>query len=164
MAKSRYWILQSEKNKGGTRGYAKTRSAPWGHDATWKEADGAGDWSDAPDAVVTAYDTAAEAQEDFDYDSDGYSSLGRSSIGDFVGDEPDEGDGILLTLGGSGSGSGSGTGTGTGSHYTSFRGAAATQCGGNPRSLTEAERTLGMGETSCTAGELSPLTLIPSVF
>ena len=56
-------MLQTEKNKGKNRGFAYTpsgeHSAPWDRDARWEEYDGG--WNDAPDVVVTAYATAAEA-------------------------------------------------------------------------------------------------------
>ena len=63
-AKTGYWMLQSEANKGTTRGRAHTvtgeHSAPWDRDARWMEYDG-NRWLDAPDVVVTVYATAAEA-------------------------------------------------------------------------------------------------------
>ena len=58
-----FWMLQLEESKGADTGFAYTtageHSAPWDRDARWKELDGG--WHDAPDVVVTAYATAAEA-------------------------------------------------------------------------------------------------------
>ncbi len=58
------WKLQPEANKGTDRGSAHTvageHSAPWDRDARWRESDG-NRFHDAPDVVVTAYATAAEA-------------------------------------------------------------------------------------------------------
>ncbi len=58
------WGLTDEKYKGAIRGAAHTapgdHSAPWDRDARWNESDG-NRFQDAPDVVVTAYASAAEA-------------------------------------------------------------------------------------------------------